>query len=92
MEDLGATLKSKEARALDPGEPQKLSFDDVCRIFGYDYCKKTIFKELEESASAQTAADYENMSTSDLEALLYENINFIQCVLNQYCACKLARE
>lgn len=27
---------------------QKLDFDDVCRMFGYDYCKKTIFKELEE--------------------------------------------
>lgn len=69
-----------------------MSFDDVCRIFGYDYCKKTIFKELEEAAPTLTSADYQTMPTSDLEALLYENINFIQCVLNQYFACKLVRE
>lgn len=32
------------------------------------------------------------MKTAEVENTLFENTNFIQCVLNQYFLCKLARE
>lgn len=69
-----------------------MSFDEVAKLFGYDYCKKTIFKELEEASPADLYSKYESMNTWDLEKALFENTNFIECVLNQYFLCKLARE
>jgi len=88
------SLNLDKLQTLTPAQdeearPPTLDFDKIGKIFGYDYCKGTIFKELDELGDDFLKLGQKSLP--QLETLLFENIHFIQCVMNQYFACKLFR-